>query len=204
MVVVAMLAACGGVDIEGNVYELDIDDMEITGADPDLAPVLGLFFTSPILLQTLEADADGFSPRMAYATVEGDVQDECVGTSDFPTATLADGSFTMGPESTDILTTNSSFTIGEMEAAGTFSEEYDAMDTLTISGSVDLRQAVGFAGITSAEGACDTFEGLGLPCGPCADSQPYCADLELTSLSAAQVEIEVIGITEAEAAANCP
>ncbi len=204
VVCVALAACSGGVDIEGNVYVLDLDDMQITGADPDLAPVLALFFNSPVLLQTFDASADGFSTRMGYATVEGDLQDECVGTSPFPAATLVDGTFTMGPESTEILTTTSSFTIGELEAAGTFSDDYEGMGSVSLSGSVDLRQAVGFAGITSGEGACNTFEGLGLPCGPCADAQPFCADLEITGLTTTTVELAMVPITAAEAAANCP
>jgi len=91
-----------------------------------------------------------------------------------------------------------------MQAVGTFSEEYDAMSSLAISGSVDLRQAVGFAGITDADDACETFAGLGLTCGPCDDAQNYCVALELTSLSAAQVDVEMVTISADDAAANCP
>jgi len=204
LAMVAFLVGCGGVDIDENVYELDIDDMEITGADPDLAPVLGLFFTSPVLMQTFESSNEGFSARMGYATEEGDAQDDCVATSELPDATLADGVFDMGPDSTTLLTTNSSFTIVDMTASGTFSEEFDAMSPLTIAGSVDLRQAVGFAGITNADDACETFEGLGLPCGPCEDNLEYCADLELTGLSTTQVDVAFTALSADEVAANCP
>jgi len=212
----ALLLACSGGDgdgtgstadevaaIDGNTYELNIAGLSTPNADPDLATVVKLFFSAPVLLHAHGQDASGMNVRMAFGDDAGG-QSLCAPTSEFPSASFTGSVFDFGPGDTTFYTTTTSFEVLDLMGTGTVSDDGETFTGLQLMGRVDLRQAIGFAGFDDADGLCSTFGELGLSCADCGDGSATCVDLELAGMSAARVDIDVDTISPSEAAANCP
>lgn len=196
--------AAGGIaDIDGQAYLLNVAGLSTPNADPDLATVIQLFFTSPVLLQAHGQTEAGFDIRMAFGG-EGDTQDPCTATSDMPSATVDGSGFVFGPGDTTFYTTDNAFEVLDLEGSGTVSEDGTSLTALQLAGRVDLRQAVGFAGFDDVTVLCDTFDGLGLTCADCGDGSATCVDLQLAGMAAAAVPTEVQPQSPADAADACP
>jgi len=190
-------------DIEGATFALDISGLEAPNADPALVDVITLFFSGTIVLHTSGQDASGVGVQMGYALADGS-QDTCAPTSQFPDASFSGSDFDFGPQDTTIYTTTTSFVVGQMAGSGTVSDDGTSLDDLELAGSVDLRQAVGFAGFDEVETLCDTFANLAVDCYDCGDGSVSCVDLELAGMSASRGGYEFMPISQSEAAANCP
>jgi hypothetical protein len=208
------LAACSGggddgtattegvASIDGSTYEVNIGGLTTPNADPDLASVIKLFFSAPVLLHVHGQTEGGMNVRMAFG--DGAAQDPCAPTSDFPAATFTGSDFDFGPSTTTFYTTTTSFEVLDLAGMGTVSSGGSSLDDLELSGRVDLRQAIGFAGFDDVDNLCSTFSELGLTCADCGDGSATCVDLELAGMSAASVDIDVQPISASEAAAACP
>lgn len=189
--------------IEGQAWELNVGGLSTPNAEPELATVIGLFFSSPVLLQAHGQGDDGFAIRMGFGDGAGG-QDACTPTSELPDATVDGAGFTFGPADTTFATSTTTFDVLDLSGSGSVSADGQTLTALQLAGRVDLRQAVGFAGFDDVDVLCDTFGGLGLTCADCGDGSATCVELQLAGMSAAAVGADVQPISAADAAAACP
>jgi hypothetical protein len=206
--------------LEGSTYEVVLSSVAITGASGAAAELIRSAAPSSILMHADSADDTTVTWRLAFGTDEDPVtQDACARTTDLPEGTVEGDEFQVGPEDLDLpgevpwtfgeLTLEGTlpgevpWTFGELTLEGTLSADRSEITDLTMSGVVDAREIFELLPIpSSAEALCGTFDGFGISCEACADSEIACASLEITGLSASRVDVDVTAVTSVGADCN--
>jgi hypothetical protein len=189
--------------LEGSTYEVVLSSVAITGASGAAAELIRSAAPSSILMHADSADDTTVTWRLAFGTDEDPVtQDACARTTDLPEGTVEGDEFQVGPEDLD-LPGEVPWTFGELTLEGTLSADRSEITDLTMSGVVDAREIFELLPIpSSAEALCGTFDGFGISCEACADSEIACASLEITGLSASRVDVDVTAVTSVGADCN--
>ncbi|MEZ4316462.1 MAG: hypothetical protein R3F61_03110 [Myxococcota bacterium] len=196
----AVLAGCSGTGttdtdlpidpmLDGSVYRLSVGGLTIEGAEDGLNDLVKLFFANEVLAQVTNVSETSLTMTLALGIKNTDPiqRNPCFGDISLPPVSLADLTFSLGPQDLEIPSATGSFSIGDLALDGTFSADGNRIDDLVLQGVVDFRLAEG-SSFGTPDGLCESFGDLGAPCGACPDGQSYCADLTVTGLSATRVE----------------
>lgn len=175
--------------LDGSVYRLSVNSLEIVGADDGLNDLVKLFFANEVLARLTNVSDTSLTMTLGLGLKNTDPieRNPCFSDIDIPPVTLDGLGFTFGPQDLEIPSAAGAFTIGQLALSGSFSEDGERITDLVLMGVVDFRLAEG-SSFGTPDSLCESFGELGAPCGACPDGPTYCADLEIQGLSASRVE----------------
>ncbi|MCA9493592.1 MAG: hypothetical protein KC621_26855 [Myxococcales bacterium] len=179
----------------GNTYLLDLVDAN--WVEPaTLAPLVYIYFTTPVLLGVQYADSTRIDLVGAPGVVDqfGVVtQDASAPTWDFPLSDFTDSPFldarvdslvlqyTDGGVTVDIPVENYVF-------QATFEPDGRTLGGGVLSGRGDTRYLGALLGDDSPGTMCELADSLQVPCQPCADGLPYCLDIRAEDIHGTLVD----------------
>jgi len=149
----------------------------------------------------VEATA-GSEVSLMLAIAEGEAQDFCSRTVMMPEMQMSrDGSVAFGPA--DYVLANG-FTIEDFKLTGRFSEDFEQMNEVAITGNLNLSTAPPDMLPGSGDlSACELAASFNIDCNTCRDGQNECMQTHTTGVFANRVAINLVEITEADCHGQC-
>ena len=168
----------GDVDLVGRTFRIGLVEARFAGG-PGLSEVAAELLARALLVQVTAIDETGVHLRVALADdADTSRQDPCMRTIELPAA-----DFTLSPyfslQATDVSFGSASVTVDlvALEFAATLSSDASWVGGGTFQAILDARDVAALIE-TSPEGLCSIAEGLGVPCGECADGEPMCVTID--------------------------
>jgi len=175
-------AALDGVDLVGRTFRLGLMDARFAGG-PGLAEVASTILARALLVEVTAADANGVALRVALGNDSDTGQHPCMGTIELPAADFSQAPyFTL--EATDLSFGSSGTTVdlASLSFTGTLSPDASWMGGGTFEAVLDARDVASLLD-TSPEGLCSVADGLGIPCGECADGETMCVTIDADQIA---------------------
>jgi len=172
----------GEVDLVGRTFRIGLMDARFAGG-PGLAEVAATILASALLVEVTQADEAGVALRVALGNDSDTGQHPCMGTIELPAA-----DFSLAPyftlEATDVSFGSSGTTVDLASFAftGTLSPDASWMGGGTFEAVLDARDVASLLD-TSPDGLCSVAEGLGIPCGECADHEIMYVTIDADQIS---------------------
>lgn len=196
------------VDLTGLVYSLDVANGEWV-EPPGIGDLLAVEMEdTEILVSPTDVSTNSITMIGAVGLGNGD-QDLCTESLPFPAADFANPFFSLETPALDLDIEGYAFTIQDLVLSGAFAPDGSRIQGAVFEGFVDTRPLATLLGTGSTENAmCLLVETFGVSCLPCADSAPFCLNVYVDSVSAANLPgaAALVEVTADDVAnnVNCP
>jgi len=193
----------------GKVYSIDLESGTFIVPGADTGDLVGELITGVEVLLSPTAEPTTEIPMIGAVGDGNGNQDICYETLAFPvTPAFEDPYFALESETLTITIAGVTATIDDLELSGAFTEDASAIVGGTLKGSIDtrsLKEALDLPTTAPDDAVCGVVSAVGVDCVECADGTgPYCLDLWVADLTAADVGGSIVEISAAQAEKNCP
>jgi hypothetical protein len=195
-------------DLGGKAFRVDLGTARFVQPDPAVAALLFDALEDDILLGVDEMGDTDLVMLGAISEGSGGQQNYCYPSIDFPIASFDNPAFAVGPADTTLDVAGQSITISQLGISGAFSPDCTKFGGGRLTGELDARvlgPLVGeLLGEEDPDAICTLLTTFGVTCGPCSlDGEPYCAEVEVDSITAATTGVSLSCISEEECHPSC-
>ena len=196
-------------DLAGKSYRVDLLSARFVQPDPAVASLLFEQLSDDILLVIASASDTELEMLGALSDGIGGQQNYCYPSIEFPTAaSFADPVFAVGPEDVTLDVAGTSIQISGLSISGAIAPSCTYFGGGKLEGELDARVLAPLVeellDTSDPDEICGLLVTFGVECKPCSsDSAPYCAEIEVDNITAANAGVPLACVSEEECHPAC-